>query len=209
MAPPRSVEARRTAGVQAAALSVGRGNGKSALVAAIASAVVDPEGPLHGPRREVVCVASSFEQARVIYEDVLAFLGARYDLDDRPPLAEGRTPRIGRSSRGMAQNGGCRVRCIGSDPSTAHGLRPFLAFWLDEPSAVRHGEVGPDARGDPDGAREGSGLPAGGARDPARDGRPLVRPDAGGRRGLFAGSRVPSGRPPVPAADLAAGEPEH
>ena len=31
-----------------AALSVARGNGKSALVAGIAAAVVDPEGPLHG-----------------------------------------------------------------------------------------------------------------------------------------------------------------
>ena len=39
-----------------AALSVARGNGKSALVAAIAAAVADPDGPLHGNRREVVCV---------------------------------------------------------------------------------------------------------------------------------------------------------
>ena len=31
-----------------AAISVARGNGKSALVAGIATAVVDPEGPLHG-----------------------------------------------------------------------------------------------------------------------------------------------------------------
>lgn len=42
-----------------------------------------PEGPLHGPRREVVCVASSFLQGKVIFEDVRAFLGARYDLMDR------------------------------------------------------------------------------------------------------------------------------
>ena len=45
-----------------AALSVARGNGKSALVAGIAAAVVDPDGPMHGNRREAVAVASSFDQ---------------------------------------------------------------------------------------------------------------------------------------------------
>ena len=65
------------------ALTVGRGNGKSALVAGIAAAMVDPAGPLHGRRREVVCVAASFDQSRIIFEDVLAFLGDRYDLADR------------------------------------------------------------------------------------------------------------------------------
>ena len=117
-------------GIQTAGLSVARGNGKSALVAAIASAVVDPEGPLHGPRREVVCVAGSFEQARIVYEDVLAFLSARYDLDDRRHWRKQNT-----SNRAQLEwrKTGCRVRCIGSDPSTAHGLRPFLAL-LDEPA---------------------------------------------------------------------------
>ena len=57
-----------------AALTVARGNGKSALVAAVACAVVDPAGPMHGRRREVVCCAASFEQGRIIFEDVLAFL---------------------------------------------------------------------------------------------------------------------------------------
>ena len=57
-----------------AALSVARGNGKSALVAAIATAVVDPRGPLHGRRREVVVCASAFTQGKVIFEDVLSFL---------------------------------------------------------------------------------------------------------------------------------------
>ena len=51
-----------------AALTVGRGNGKSALLGAAACAVLDPEGPLHGARREVVCCASSFSQGRVIFE---------------------------------------------------------------------------------------------------------------------------------------------
>ena len=63
-----------------AALTVGRGNGKSALVAAVAAAVVDPDGPLHGNRREAVAIASSFEQSRIVFEDVLGFLRARHDL---------------------------------------------------------------------------------------------------------------------------------
>ena len=56
-----------------AAISIGRGNGKSAFVAALATAVVAPGGPLHGTRREVICVASSFLQSRIIFEDVLAY----------------------------------------------------------------------------------------------------------------------------------------
>ena len=43
-----------------AALSLARGNGKTALAAAICCAVVDPAGPLHGPGYEVVAAASSF-----------------------------------------------------------------------------------------------------------------------------------------------------
>ena len=66
-----------------AGLSVARGNGKSALLAAVGCAVVDPEGPLTGTRREVMVIAASFQQGRVIYEDVLSLLGGRYDLEDR------------------------------------------------------------------------------------------------------------------------------
>ena len=113
-----------------AALSVARGNGKSAMVAGIAAAVVDPAGPLHGNRRETVVAASSFSQGRIIFEDVLAFLRARYDLADRNSW------RL-QDSQNMAtvefRPTGARVRCIGSDPKRAHGLRPALAL-LDEPA---------------------------------------------------------------------------
>ena len=112
------------------ALSVARANGKTALVAGIAAAVVDVAGPLHGNRRECVCVASSFDQGKLIFEDVLAFLRARYDLTDR------RTWRIQDSAnRAIVEYRatGARVRTIGSDPAKAHGLRPALAL-LDEPA---------------------------------------------------------------------------
>ena len=113
-----------------AALSVGRGNGKSALVAGIAAAVVDPAGPLHGNRREAVCVASSFDQSRVIFEDVLSFLRARYDLADRK---EWRLQDSANRAIVEYRPTGARVRTIGSDPSKAHGLRPALAL-IDEPA---------------------------------------------------------------------------
>ena len=114
-----------------AAMSVARGNGKSALVAGLAAAVVDPAGPLHGTRHEVVCVASSFDQAHgTIFEDVLSFLRQRYDLTHR---ATWRVQDSANRATVEHRPSGARVRCIGSDPTKAHGLRPYMAL-LDEPS---------------------------------------------------------------------------
>lgn len=92
--------------------------------------MVDPEGPLHGPRREVVVVASSFQQARIIFEDVLCFMNAKYDTGKPKMWAR-------RDSTNEAtlthRESGARVRCIGSDPKRAHGLRPYLIL-ADEPA---------------------------------------------------------------------------
>ena len=126
-------------GVSSAALSLARGNGKTALVAGIACGVVDPSGPMHGRRREVVVVASSFAQARIVFEDVVAMLRERL----------GKLPGAGPGTRGAAavwrlqdsvhtatlehRETGARVRCIGSDPRRAHGLRPVLVL-ADEPA---------------------------------------------------------------------------
>ena len=107
-----------------------RGNGKSAVVAGIAAAVVDPVGPLHGARRHVVCTAASLAQARVIFEDVLAFLGDFYDLDNRKEWRKQDTPNNAWLEHRAS---GARVRCIGSDAKTAHGLRPYLVL-ADEPA---------------------------------------------------------------------------
>ena len=109
-----------------AALSIARGNGKSGFVAALAAAVVCPGAPLHGTRREVVCVASSFQQARVIYEDVLSYARSLgHDLADRELWRR-------QDSQNMATleyvRTGARVRCCGSDPKKAHGLRPFMVL---------------------------------------------------------------------------------
>ena len=119
------------------ALSIGRGNGKSGFVAALAAAVVCPGAPLHGTRREVVCVASSFQQARVIYEDVISYVrGLGHDLADRSLW------RIQDSANQATlefRPTGARVRCCGSDPKRAHGLRPFLVL-ADEPAQWEAGK---------------------------------------------------------------------
>ena len=121
-----------------AALSIGRGNGKSAFVGAIAAAVVCPGGPLHGTRREVICVASSFLQSRIIFEDVLSYcrdLG--HDLGDRELWR--RQDSANQATLTYVKSG-ARVRCIGSDPQRAHGLRPFLVL-ADEPAQWEAGKA--------------------------------------------------------------------
>ena len=113
-------------GVQSAALSVARGNGKTALLSGIAAATLD--GPLMVPRGETVIVASSFEQARIAFEHVIAFMGDK--LDDKRRWKVWDTAQ---QARIEDRETGARVRCIGSDPRRAHGLAPVLVL-SDEPS---------------------------------------------------------------------------
>ena len=112
------------------ALSIARGNGKSCLNAGLGCCVVDPDGPLFGPRREVDVIASSFEQGRTIFEDVLRFLGAKHDLSDQTTWK-----RHDSVNHALLEHrpSGARLRCLGSDPARMHGLRPFLCL-ADEPA---------------------------------------------------------------------------
>lgn len=108
------------------ALSVARGNGKSALCAAIGCAVLD--GPLRVPGADVILVASSFAQAGIMGRDVVAYLG--------DALLDRRTWRK-RDTSGIFEiqhrPTGARLRAIGSDPRRMHGLRPVLVL-ADEPA---------------------------------------------------------------------------
>ena len=117
-------------GVQSAALSVARGNGKTSLLSAIACAYLD--GPLAVQRGEVVIVASSFQQARLSFEHVLAFLGDKLNDRDR-----WRTWDTAQTALIEDRKTGSRVRCIGSDPRRAHGLAPVLIL-ADEPAQWPH-----------------------------------------------------------------------
>ena len=113
-------------GVQSAGLSVARGNGKTVLLSGIAAATLD--GPLMVPRGETVIVASSFEQGRIAFEHVAAFMGDA--LRDRKRWRVWDTAQLARIEN---LDTGARVRCIRSDPRRAHGLAPVLVL-PDEPA---------------------------------------------------------------------------
>ena len=123
----RFVKGMLRPGVREAALSVGRGNGKTCLTAAIAVAAL--VGPLRRPRSETVIVASSFGQARLAFDHVKAFMA--------PALARERTRFRVQDGTHVAsiedRETGCRVRALGSDPRRAHGLAPVLVL-ADEPA---------------------------------------------------------------------------
>ena len=122
----RFVQGAFKSGVQSTALSVGRGNGKTSLLAGIAAATLD--GPLAVPRGETVIVASSFEQARIAFEHVAAFMGNK--LADK---GRWKTWDTAQQASIEDRKTGARVRCIGSDPRRAHGLAPVLVL-ADEPA---------------------------------------------------------------------------
>ena len=122
----RFVTGAFTPGTQSAALSVARGNGKTAFVAGIACATLD--GPLAVPRGETVIVAASFEQTRIAFDHVIAFMGDQ--LHDRKRWKVWDTAQQARIEDRAT---GARVRCIGSDPRRAHGLAPVLVL-ADEPA---------------------------------------------------------------------------
>lgn len=121
--------------VQIAALSVARGNGKTGLLSAIAAAYL--AGPLRVPRGEIVIVASSHQQARIPFKDVLAIVEP--EIEATGGRDTGRRPRDWRVSDALNQSSilhrptGASMRVIGSDPRRAHGQRPVLAL-LDEPA---------------------------------------------------------------------------
>ena len=108
-----------------AALSVGRGNGKTTLIAAVATAAID--GPLAVPRAETVVVASSFEQSKITYNHVLAFLPEKYGamLEDR---SQWRIQDSANRAHITNRANGATLKCIGSDPRRAHGLAPVLVL---------------------------------------------------------------------------------
>ncbi len=108
------------------ALSVARGNGKSALCGAIAAAVID--GPLRAPGAEVILVASSFAQSLIMFRDVKHYLSER--LEDRDTWRVRDTTAIAEIEHLPTR---ARLKAIGSDPRRMHGLRPLLVL-ADEPA---------------------------------------------------------------------------
>ena len=121
-----------------AALSMGRGNGKTTFTAAIACAAVDVGGPLVEPMAETLLVASSFDQGLIAFRHILHFLA--------PTLERyGRRFRIQDSAnRATIQDRetGALLRVLGSDPRRLHGAAPKLLL-LDECAQWPPERVGP------------------------------------------------------------------
>ena len=110
-----------------AALTVARANGKSAFLAAVASAYM--RGPAARERGDVLVVASAFRQARVIFEHALEFL--RPEIEAYP-----RAWKITdneQAARAEYLPSRARLRAVGSDARKAHGTAFRLAL-LDEPA---------------------------------------------------------------------------
>lgn len=119
-------------GVEVAALSVARGNGKSTYCSGIAAATI--EGPLVEPRAETVLVASAYRQAKIDFDHALAFL--RPTIDESP----GRFRITDNAQQAMIVDRltGASIRAIGSDAKRAHGLAPQLVL-ADEPAQWQGG----------------------------------------------------------------------
>lgn len=103
------------------ALSVARGNGKSFLCSLIAASFVLHQGPLLRKRGQAYLIASSFRQARILYEHIYYMISEgdrwRYRIQDTNNI-----------SRLTNKSQGAYVQAIGSDPKRAHGLAPALVL---------------------------------------------------------------------------------
>ena len=114
-------------GIDTAVLSVPRAGGKSALGGVIMARAMTPGDPLHEPGKEYILVASSLEQARIVFNFVRAELegreGYRY-LDSVTRIGITHTPS------------NTRLRVLSSKGKSAFGIVgcPLLIF--DEPGSL-------------------------------------------------------------------------
>ena len=122
-------------GVGEAALSLGRGGGKSTLTAAIGCAGLD--GPLMEPEAEILIVASSHEQGQVIFRHIRRFLAPEI-AKDRFRVAD-----TVNTSRMTNRETGTLLQVKGSDPKRLHGAAPamILADELAQWPLPRIGEM--------------------------------------------------------------------
>ena len=113
-------------GVDTAALSIPRGNGKTTLAAHLISRILDPDDPLFRAGTESVLLAASIEQARTCFRIARPWLEERggYRIQDSATRASITHP---------ATN--TRLRVIGSKGKTAMGLVGTPYAIADEPGS--------------------------------------------------------------------------
>ena len=114
-----------------AALSMGRGNGKTTFTAAIACAAVDVDGPLVEPMGECLLVASSFDQGMIAFRHMLNFLEPSFERHGVGPGGRFRVQDSANRATIQDRETGALLRVLGSDPRRLHGAAPKVLL-LDE-----------------------------------------------------------------------------
>ena len=107
-----------------AALTLGRGGGKSTFIAAIGAACVD--GPLVEPNAESLIVASSFDQGLIIWRHILRMLGPVLERDGQGRKGRWRVQDSANRATLTDRETGAMLRVLGSDPKRLHGAAPRL-----------------------------------------------------------------------------------
>ena len=125
-----------------AALSMGRGGGKSTFTAAIACAAVDVDGPLVEPMAECLVVASSFDQGLLNFRHMLNFLAPSFEKYGTGPRGRFRIQDSANRATITDRHTGAMIRVLGSDPRRLHGAAPKLLLY-DEISQWPPERVGP------------------------------------------------------------------
>ena len=122
----RFLKAATAPGVNLAALSLPRGNGKSRLAAYLVERLLTPGDPLFRPGTESVLCAASIEQARIVFRFARAALEptGQYRFIDSATRA---------AILHLATN--TRLRVLGSNGKTAFGLVNCPWVVADEPGA--------------------------------------------------------------------------
>lgn len=113
--------------VATAVLTLARGQGKTTLIAALAAAGIF--GPMAKQGAEVVAVAASFDQARIIFHHAMSFLSPELESHPRRwKVVDGvsRAEIIDKETR-------TTLKVKSNNARTAHGIAPSLLL-LDEPA---------------------------------------------------------------------------
>ena len=111
------------------AFSMGRGGGKTTLVAALGAAAVDVDGPLVEPRAETLIIASSFDQGLICFRHVMSFLEPTFDRYGTGPRGRFRLQDSANRATVTDRETGAMLRVLGSDPRRLHGAAPKLLLY--------------------------------------------------------------------------------
>ena len=113
-------------GIDTAALSIPRGNGKTSLAAHVVARALTPGDSLHEPGREVVLISGSLAQSR------FGFKMVRRELE---PLGLYRWSNSTAAVGAKDPKSGTELRVLSSNPKTAFGMVNVSLAVLDEPGA--------------------------------------------------------------------------